>query len=118
MEDLIQDPNCIFCKIIAGQVKANIVYQDEDLIAFKDLNPQAPIHVLLVPTRHIANLSEAGDGDVFLLGKIQLAAAKIAELYKVKDYRLVLNAGKGAGQSVNHMHYHFMAGRRFTWPAG
>ncbi len=114
----VQDPNCIFCKIIAGQINAKIVYQDEDLVAFKDLNPQAPIHILLVPTRHIPSLSEADDGDVFLIGKIQLAAAKIAQLYKVSDYRLVLNTGKGAGQTVGHMHYHFLAGRRLMWPPG
>ncbi len=110
--------DCIFCKIAKGEIQAQILYQDEDLIAFKDLNPQAPSHILIIPFRHIENLAAAQEQDALLLGKIQLAAAKIAKELGLKDFRLVANNGKGAGQSVFHLHYHLMGGRRFLWPAG
>lgn len=110
--------DCIFCKIANGEIQAQIIYQDEDLVAFKDLNPQAPSHILIIPVKHIENLAGAQEQDVLLLGKIQLAAAKIAKELGLKDFRLVANNGKGAGQSVFHLHYHLMGGRRFLWPAG
>lgn len=110
--------NCIFCKIASGEVQAQIVYQDEDVVVFKDLNPQAPTHLLIIPVKHIAKLDEASEQDMALLGKLQLTAAKIAKEMNITDFRLVTNNGKGAGQSVEHLHYHFMAGRRFLWPAG
>ena len=110
--------DCIFCKIASGEVQAQIVYQDEDVVVFKDLNPQAPTHLLIIPCKHIAKLDEAKQEDIALLGKLQLTAAKIAKELGLKDFRLVTNNGKGAGQSVEHLHYHLMAGRRFLWPAG
>lgn len=110
--------NCIFCKIASGEVQAQIVYQDEDVVVFKDLNPQAPTHLLIIPVKHIAKLDEASEQDMALLGKLQLTVAKIAKEMGITDFRLVTNNGKGAGQSVEHLHYHFMAGRRFLWPAG
>ena len=110
--------DCIFCKIANGEIQAQIIYQDEDLVAFKDLNPQAPSHILIIPVKHIENLAYAQEQDALLLGKIQLAAAKIAKELGLKDFRLVANNGKGAGQSVFHLHYHLMGGRRFLWPAG
>ncbi len=110
--------DCIFCKIANGEIQAQIIYQDEDLVAFKDLNPQAPSHILIIPVKHIENLADAQEQDALLLGKIQLAAAKIAKELGLKDFRLVANNGKGAGQSVFHLHYHLMGGRRFLWPAG
>ena len=110
--------DCIFCKIASGEVQAQIVYQDEDVVVFKDLNPQAPTHLLIIPCKHIAKLDEAKQEDIALLGKLQLTAAKIAKEMGLKDFRLVTNNGKGAGQSVEHLHYHLMAGRRFLWPAG
>ena len=110
--------NCIFCKIANGEIQAQIIYQDEDVVGFKDLNPHAPIHILIIPVKHIENLADAKEEDVLLLGKIQLAAAKIAKELGLKDFRLVANNGKGAGQSVFHLHYHLMGGRRFLWPAG
>ncbi|WP_428048281.1 histidine triad nucleotide-binding protein [Candidatus Proelusimicrobium excrementi] len=110
--------NCIFCKIANGEIQAQIIYQDEDVVGFKDLNPQAPSHILIIPVKHIENLADAKEEDVLLLGKIQLAAAKIAKELGLKDFRLVANNGKGAGQSVFHLHYHLMGGRRFLWPAG
>lgn len=110
--------DCIFCKIANGEIQAQIIYQDEDVVGFKDLNPQAPNHILIIPVKHIENLADAKEEDVLLLGKIQLAAAKIAKELGLKDFRLVANNGKGAGQSVFHLHYHLMGGRRFLWPAG
>ena len=110
--------DCIFCKIANGEIQAQIIYQDEDVVGFKDLNPQAPSHILIIPVKHIENLANAKEEDVLLLGKIQLAAAKIAKELGLKDFRLVANNGKGAGQSVFHLHYHLMGGRRFLWPAG
>jgi len=110
--------DCIFCKIIAGEIKSQIVYEDDFCVAFKDLNPQAPTHILIVPKKHIENIAAASENDALILGKLQLAAAKIAKENNIKDFRLVANNGKGAGQSVMHLHYHLMAGRRFLWPAG
>lgn len=110
--------DCIFCKIISGEIKSQFVYEDDDVVAFKDLNPQAPTHILVIPKKHIACLSEAKEEDILLLGKIQFAVSKIAKELGLKDFRLVANNGKGAGQSVMHLHYHLMSGRRFLWPAG
>jgi len=110
--------DCIFCKIANGEIQARVVYQDDDVCAFKDLNPQAPSHILIVPVKHIESLSAASEEDLQLLGKMQLAAAKIAKELDLKDFRLVANNGRGAGQSVFHLHYHLMGGRRFMWPAG
>lgn len=111
--------DCIFCKIAAGEVKAKKVYEDGEVTAFADLNPQAPTHILLIPNKHIDSLSAASKEDLHLLGKIQLAAAEIARQLKVEDgFRLVTNNGRKAGQSVNHVHYHLLAGRRFIWPPG
>jgi len=110
--------DCIFCKIANGEIQSQIIYQDEDVVAFKDLNPQAPSHILIIPVKHIENLAAAQQEDALLLGKVQLAAAKIAKDLGLKDFRLVANNGKGAGQSVFHLHYHLMGGRRFLWPAG
>lgn len=110
--------NCIFCGIVSGEVKSQLVYENDDVVAFKDLNPQAPTHLLIIPKKHISRLAEAQDGDAELLGKVLLAARDLAEKYGIKDFRLVTNNGKGAGQSVDHLHFHLMAGRRFLWPAG
>ena len=110
--------DCIFCKIANGEIQSQIIYQDNDVVAFKDLNPQAPSHILIIPVKHIENLAAAQEDDALLLGKVQLAAAKIAKDLGLKDFRLVANNGKGAGQSVFHLHYHLMGGRRFLWPAG
>jgi len=110
--------DCIFCRIANGEIQSQIIYQDEDVVAFKDLNPQAPSHILIIPVKHIENLAAAQQEDALLLGKVQLAAAKIAKDLGLKDFRLVANNGKGAGQSVFHLHYHLMGGRRFLWPAG
>ena len=110
--------NCIFCGIVSGEVKSQLVYENDDVVAFKDLNPQAPTHLLIIPKKHISRLSQAQDGDAELLGKVLLAARDLAKKYGIEDFRLVTNNGKGAGQSVGHLHFHLMAGRRFLWPAG
>jgi len=109
---------CIFCKIASGEIETRLVYENDDVAAFKDLNPQAPTHILIIPKKHISRLSEAKKEDCELLGKIQLAICEIAREQGLKDYRVVSNNGKGAGQSVDHLHYHLMSGRRFLWPAG
>ncbi|HBA61619.1 MAG TPA: histidine triad nucleotide-binding protein [Elusimicrobia bacterium] len=111
--------DCIFCKIASGETKARIICEDDDTVAFLDLNPQAPTHVLIIPRRHIDRLSDASEGDAALLGKLQLTAARIArDLSVEKAFRLVTNNGKGAGQSVDHLHYHLLAGRKMLWPPG
>lgn len=110
--------DCVFCKIAAGQIKSRIVYETEDVIAFIDLNPQAPTHFIIIPIKHIAKLSAATSADLELLGKIQLAAVELAKQFNIKDFRLVSNNGRGAGQSVDHLHYHLLAGRRMNWPPG
>lgn len=109
---------CIFCKIANGEIETRLVYEDDSVAAFKDLNPQAPTHILVIPKKHIARLSEAKTEDLELLGKIQIAIANIARELGLTDYRIVTNNGRGAGQSVDHLHYHIMSGRRFLWPAG
>lgn len=109
----------IFGKIINREMAADIVYEDELCLAFRDINPQAPTHVLLVPKKLIAKLADAQPEDENLLGHLFLAASKVARSLGVDDaFRLVVNNGAGAGQSVFHLHLHLLAGRRFRWPPG
>lgn len=111
--------DCVFCKIVSGDVPANIVHQDGDLVAFRDLNPQAPVHLLIVPRKHIASMNEAADEDQGLLGRLFLAARELAAKEGVdQGYRLVNNCGSSAGQSVFHIHVHLLGGRTMTWPPG
>lgn len=109
---------CIFCKIAAGEVQSQIVHEDDQVLVFKDLNPIAPTHLLVIPRKHIARVSDAGDADEALLGRLQLVAADVAKKAGLNDFRVVTNNGKGAGQSVDHLHYHVIAGRRMNWPPG
>lgn len=105
----------IFAKIIAGEIPAEMVYEDEHCIAINDINPQAPVHVLVIPRRAIEKLSDAVDDDQALLGHLMLAAGKIARQLGVADaFRLIVNNGAGAGQTVFHLHLHIIAGRRFA----
>ena len=109
--------DCIFCKIAAKDVPAPIVYENADVVAFKDLNPRAPLHVLVIPRRHVERLSQLADEA--LAGKLTVAAAKVAKDAGHGDnFRLVVNNGAGAGQSVFHVHFHVLGGRLFTWPPG
>ncbi|HJQ64262.1 MAG TPA: histidine triad nucleotide-binding protein [Burkholderiales bacterium] len=109
----------IFSKVIKREIPADIVYEDELCLAFRDINPQAPTHVLLIPKQALAKLSDAGAGEQALLGHLMVAAGKIARQLGVSDaFRLVVNNGAEAGQSVFHLHLHILGGRPFRWPPG
>lgn len=109
----------IFAKIIRREIPADIIYEDDLCLAFRDVNPRAPVHVLVVPKKALSQLSSAADEDRSLLGHLLLAANRIAGELGVGDaYRLVVNNGTGAGQTVFHLHVHILAGRPFTWPPG
>lgn len=112
-------PDCIFCKIAAKEVASDIVYESDQVVAFPDINPQAPVHLLIIPKKHIANIGEIGSEDQDLLYQIGEAVKKLAEQYQLEDgYRLVTNCGTAAGQTVNHLHFHLLGGRNLTWPPG
>ena len=109
----------IFDKIIRKEIPSDIVYEDELCLAFKDVNPQAPIHILIIPKKTIAKVADANNDDQNLLGHMLLMAGKIAKDLGVKDaFRLVVNNGEEAGQTVFHLHIHLLAGRDFSWPPG
>ena len=111
--------DCLFCKIIAGQIPSKKVYEDERVFAFEDIQPQAPTHVLIIPKQHIVGLKEARPEDAETLGYSQLVAAKIARQRGIEDgYRTVYNVGPRAGQSVFHIHLHLVGGRDMNWPPG
>jgi histidine triad (HIT) family protein len=109
----------LFERIIAREIPANIVYEDEDVLAFRDIAPQAPTHILVVPKKPIPGVSSAGDGDGILLGRLLLAARDIARKEGLAGgYRLVINNGADGGQSVDHLHVHLLGGRKLAWPPG
>ncbi len=108
--------DCIFCKIANKEIPSNFIYEDENVVAFNDLNPQAPVHFLVIPKNHYSSLNDIKDTKVF--GNIFSAIPKITEKLGIKEYRTVVNTGASAGQTVFHIHVHVMAGREFTWPAG
>jgi histidine triad (HIT) family protein len=111
--------DCLFCRIIGGEIPSKKVYEDEHTYAFDDINPQAPTHVLVVPKKHVRGLKEATAEDAELIGYCQLAAANIARQRGIEDgYRTVLNVGPRAGQSVFHLHVHLLGGRNLQWPPG
>ncbi|HYN85163.1 MAG TPA: histidine triad nucleotide-binding protein [Pyrinomonadaceae bacterium] len=113
--------NCIFCKIVAGEIPAQVVYEDERAVAFRDINAQAPTHVLVIPRAHVASLAEASErGERELLGHVLDAAARVAAQEGLREggYRTVINTGAGAGQSVFHLHAHVLGGRPLSWPPG
>ena len=112
--------SCLFCRIAAGDIPASTVYEDADVLAFNDINPQAPLHVLIVPKRHIATTNDLTEADEALVGKLVRAAAAIAaqEGYAERGYRTVLNCNAEAGQTVFHVHLHLLAGRSLGWPPG
>lgn len=112
--------DCLFCKVAAGEIPADVVYQDEQVVAFRDIQPQAPTHVLIIPRKHIGSLLEAGDDDVELLGRLQATAIRLAreEGLDRSGFRLVTNTLAGAGQSVFHVHVHLLGGRALGWPPG
>ena len=112
--------DCIFCKIAAHQIPSRIVHEDDEVLAFEDLHPQAPVHILLIPKRHVARLSDLTDGDGALVGRLVLTARRIAADRGIagRGYRLVANCGDDGGQTVDHLHLHLLGGRQMTWPPG
>lgn len=112
--------DCIFCKIIAGEIPSKIVFQDDLLIAIEDINPTAPVHILIIPREHIVSLNEVDDSQSEILSQIQIKAAQIAREMNIyqNGYRLVNNCGEWGGQTVMHLHYHLIGGRKMAWPAG
>lgn len=107
--------DCIFCKIIAGDIPAKVVHRDDDVVAVVDVNPQAPTHLLVMPVRHVANV---GETDQTLVGKLVATAARLGRENGQNGYRLVINTGPDGGQTVDHTHVHVLAGRHLTWPPG
>lgn len=112
--------DCLFCRIVNKELSSKIVYEDEQVVAFEDINPQAPTHVLVVPRKHIAGLNDASADEAKLLGQLQLVAAQVARARGIVEsgYRVVINNGRGAGQSVFHLHLHLLGGRGMRWPPG
>ncbi len=112
--------DCIFCKIASGDMPANIVLETDDVVAFHDINPQAPVHVLVIPRKHIARVSDMTAEDVELMGKIIFAGKQVAEKLGIAEdgFRLVFNNGRNGGQHVYHIHLHVLGGRAMLWPPG
>lgn len=112
--------DCLFCKIGAGQIPSNKVYEDEQVLAFTDIDPKAPVHVLIIPKKHIQSVNELTEADDALLCRMFAAARKLAEELGLsgEGYRLVINTGKDGGQSVSHLHLHLLGGRQLGWPPG
>ncbi|WP_198243283.1 histidine triad nucleotide-binding protein [methane-oxidizing endosymbiont of Gigantopelta aegis] len=110
--------DCLFCKMANGEIKPDIVYEDDTVLAFRDINPQAPVHILIIPKRHIATLNDLDDAE--LAGTLLLTASKIAHLENLAEdgYRTVFNCNKQGGQEVYHIHLHLLGGRQMTWPPG
>lgn len=111
---------CIFCRIVERSLPARIVFEDDDIVAFEDAHPQAPVHILIVPRRHLASLKDITLDDIPLLGRMFMVAVQLARERGLENrgYRTVINAGSGAGQSVFHLHVHLLGGRVFHWPPG
>ena len=112
--------DCLFCRIVAGEIPATIVKRTESAVAFRDIDPRAPVHVLVIPTRHLAAVRDAGPGEDAMVGGLLRFAAEVAtELgLDAGGYRIVTNTGKDAGQSVDHLHFHLLGGRKLSWPPG
>ena len=112
--------DCLFCKLLAGGIPASIVYEDERVVAFRDINPQAPTHILVIPRRHIATLNDLGPDDDGLVGELVRRAAAIAreQGHAERGYRVVFNCNADAGQTVFHIHLHLVGGRKLGWPPG
>ncbi len=112
--------DCLFCKMVNGEIAPDKVFENEDILAFRDINPQAPTHILVVPKKHIATTNDLVEADEILVGKMVLAAQKIAADEGIADsgYRMVLNCNQHGGQSVDHIHIHLLGGRQMMWPPG
>ncbi len=112
--------DCIFCKIIEGTIPSNKAYEDEDVLAFHDISPEAPVHVLIIPKKHVTSMLDVEEQDMKYIAKIHMAAQKIAKDLKIDKtgFRLVNNCGDQGGQTVHHLHYHLLGGRNLGWPPG
>ncbi len=112
--------DCLFCKILAGDVPAELVYESNEAIAFRDINPKAPSHVLIIPRQHIETINDLGPGDAALVGKLFLVAQQVAKDEGIAEngYRVVMNCNADAGQTVFHLHLHMLGGRQLDWPPG
>ena len=112
--------DCLFCRIAQKELDSEVVYEDDDLLAFKDIHPQAPVHVLIIPKRHISGVTALREEDVALVGRVFLAAQQIARDRSVFQcgFRIVANSGPDAGQAVGHLHFHLLGGRTLKWPPG
>ena len=120
MNEVGENNDCLFCKIVEKKIPADIVYESEDIIAFKDIEPKAPIHCLIIPKKHISTINDINGSNSNIIGLMYEAAAQLARTLNVdKDgYRVVMNCNSNGGQTVYHIHLHFLAGRRFSWPPG
>ena len=112
--------SCIFCKIVTGEIPAEILYQDDDVICFRDVAPQAPTHMLVIPKKHIGSISELEDVDTGLVGKVLVTATRMAKEQGISEsgYRVAMNCGDEGGQTVGHIHMHVLGGRQMGWPPG
>ncbi len=112
--------NCLFCKMVAGDIKPDVVYEDDSVLAFRDLNPQAPVHILVIPKKHISTINDMSHDDERLIGKLYMAAKKITKQEGISEdgYRAVINCNKDGGQAVYHIHLHLLGGRSMVWPPG
>jgi histidine triad (HIT) family protein len=111
---------CLFCAVVDGKINANIVYQDDRIVAFRDIKPQAPVHILIIPRKHVAGVLDIEPDDYALVGEIFHVASRLAREEGIADsgFRVVVNSGADAGQSVFHLHYHLIGGRLMSWPPG
>lgn len=115
----MSDKNCLFCRIVAGEIPAELIHKDKRCVAIRDINPQAPVHILVIPIEHLESLDDASQKDEELLGHLLRIGARLVSLENSDEgYRTVINNGEGAGQSVFHLHVHVLAGRRMSWPPG
>ena len=112
--------DCGFCKLVAGEMDVSFLYESDDIVAFRDINPKAPVHILVVPRKHIPKISDVKDADQLLLGRMLSIAKELAEKEGISDsgYRLIINCGENAGQEIFHLHLHLLGGRRLSWPPG
>lgn len=116
----MSEQDCLFCKVLNGDIPADIIYESDSAIAFRDINPQAPTHVLVIPRKHVATINDLDEENQGIVGSLYLAAKDIARAEGLSDegYRVVMNCNEGAGQSVFHIHLHVLGGRALSWPPG
>ena len=116
----MSDPDCLFCKFVSGEVDTDIVFETDKVLAFRDINPRAPTHILIIPRKHIATINDLTESDAEEIGNLHLVAKELAkeEGFSEEGYRVVMNCNAGAGQTVFHVHLHLLGGRIFDWPPG